>query len=248
MVRVPEAPRPRGGHRNLVVFTAYTWPQTRLQTPGLVRTPAEHGYASVGSSLSSSVRGFGLLRGPGGTCGDWLPSLVDTRNEGVRGSNPRVGFRLAGVFDGCAAFIGNMPEHQTNTSEHLRLVSLGFRAGSRVTSRNRERGLWLSKDVSTDAPRGIATRRAGPTSRGRQTIPLASTPRTGCAGLEAKAIRELSKHLKRPGGCGLNREALARVNMHEVGHRPPEALGPLPGPPLGKFVGGLEVAQEARAA
>ena len=56
------------------------------------RTPAEHSYASAGSSVSLGVRRFGLMTGLGGTPGDWLPSLVDTRNEGVRGSNPRVGF------------------------------------------------------------------------------------------------------------------------------------------------------------
>ncbi len=56
-----------------------------------IRTPAEHGYASYGSSLSLGVRDFGLFPGPGGTGGDCLPSLAVTRNEGVRGSNPRVG-------------------------------------------------------------------------------------------------------------------------------------------------------------
>ena len=56
-----------------------------------VRTPAEHTYVAVGSSLSFRVRWFGLFKRPGGTGGDSLPSLVVTRNEGVRGSSPRVG-------------------------------------------------------------------------------------------------------------------------------------------------------------
>ncbi len=41
--------------------------------------------------LSFGVPNFGLLERPGGTGGDCVASLVVTRNEGVRGSNPRVG-------------------------------------------------------------------------------------------------------------------------------------------------------------
>jgi hypothetical protein len=62
--------------------------------PGSARTPAEHRYGFPGSSLSFGVRWFGLSMGPGGTGGDWLPSVAVTRNEGIRGSNPRVGFQV----------------------------------------------------------------------------------------------------------------------------------------------------------
>jgi hypothetical protein len=55
------------------------------------RTPAEHGHVSLSSSPSSRVPRFGLGAGPGGTGGDSVPPSVDSRNEGVRGSNPRVG-------------------------------------------------------------------------------------------------------------------------------------------------------------
>src|SRR5579872_5955114 len=48
----------------------------------------------MGSSLSFRVRDFGLPTRPGGTGEDWLPPSVDSRNEGVPGSNPRVGLRL----------------------------------------------------------------------------------------------------------------------------------------------------------
>ena len=68
-----------------------TRPDRLASADGTVRTPAEHRYAVPGSSQSSGVPDFGLSAGPGGTEGDWLPSSVDTRNEGVRGSSPRVG-------------------------------------------------------------------------------------------------------------------------------------------------------------
>ena len=86
----------RQGSRELSWSTAE--PDDLGKRFGTVRTPAEHDYASVGSSLSFGVRGLGLSLRPGGTGGDWLPSLAVTRNEGVRGSNPRVGLAcLAGV-------------------------------------------------------------------------------------------------------------------------------------------------------
>jgi len=79
----------RQGSRELSWSTAE--PDDLGKRFGTVRTPAEHDYASVGSSLSFGVRGLGLSLRPGGTGGDWLPSLAVTRNEGVRGSNPGVG-------------------------------------------------------------------------------------------------------------------------------------------------------------
>jgi hypothetical protein len=69
---------------------------TISQTLSTVRTPAEHRYAFPGSSLSFGVRGRGLFVRPGGTGGDWLPPGSVTRNEGVLGSNPRVGFFVRG--------------------------------------------------------------------------------------------------------------------------------------------------------
>ena len=56
---------------------------TISQTLSAARTPAEHRYAFPGSSLSFGVRGRGLFVRPGGTGGEWLPSLAVTRNEGV---------------------------------------------------------------------------------------------------------------------------------------------------------------------
>jgi hypothetical protein len=38
-----------------------------------------------------------------------------TRNEGLRGSNPRVGFRFAGIFGDYVVDFGNIAEHQPNT-------------------------------------------------------------------------------------------------------------------------------------
>ena len=57
--------------------------------PADVRTPAEHRYVPLGSSLSFGVPDFGLSAGPGGTGGDWVPPSVDSRNEGRDRSPPR---------------------------------------------------------------------------------------------------------------------------------------------------------------
>ena len=73
--------------------------------PSFARTPAEHRYAFPGSSLSFGVRERGLLVRPGGIGGDWLPSLPVTRNEGVRGSNPPVGFSGRAHLCGPFAFL-----------------------------------------------------------------------------------------------------------------------------------------------
>ena len=54
------------------------------------RTPAEYGYVSVGSLLSSGVAGSAPERGLEGLAWTGPPS-VDSHNEGVGGSNPPVG-------------------------------------------------------------------------------------------------------------------------------------------------------------
>jgi hypothetical protein len=78
--------------------------RTACKRECIVRTWAEHRYVVPGSSLSSGVSAFGSEAGLGGTRVDWTPPSVDSRNEGVRGSNPRVGSTKRPVFAGLFVF------------------------------------------------------------------------------------------------------------------------------------------------
>jgi hypothetical protein len=73
---------------------------TISQTLSTVRTPAEHQPNTATRSRAprcpSESEGAALFVRPGGTGGDWLPPGSVTRNEGVLGSNPRVGFFVRG--------------------------------------------------------------------------------------------------------------------------------------------------------
>ena len=66
---------------------------TGLKAGHRVRTPAEHRYVPSGSLAVLPSPRFWLVRqGLEGLEGTGCHSSVDSRNEGVRGSNPRVGF------------------------------------------------------------------------------------------------------------------------------------------------------------
>ena len=146
--RVITSERSGGGHR--------------MAKSGAARTPPEHRYVPSGSSLSFRVRGFGSSAPPGGTGGDWLPPSVDSRNEGIRGSNPRVGFSgFAGKTDCVELF------RALGVLEHLPANACSNARGDG----GRSRRLTL--------PLGI--RGSGPPWRARPS--LGQTPSSGIGGV-----------------------------------------------------------------
>ena len=56
-----------------------------------------------------------IRNGPGSRIAPVAAASVVTRNEGVRGSNPRVGFPLAGIFGDFVVCLDDIAEHEPNT-------------------------------------------------------------------------------------------------------------------------------------
>ena len=67
-------------------------PESRSRAIRRLRMPEHQPNTATypwGSSLSFRVRDLGLSAGPGGTGGDWMPSSVDSRNDGAPSAAPR---------------------------------------------------------------------------------------------------------------------------------------------------------------